>query len=57
MNHSSCYNCLNRKVGCHKNCETYKKYKAYIENIKQKKENESKFCYKRQRRDFSWKKI
>jgi len=35
---ASCYNCTNRKPGCHATCETYLKYKERLAKIKEKKE-------------------
>lgn len=34
--HNKCYGCQKRKLGCHSNCDDYKKYKEYLEKIKQK---------------------
>lgn len=30
---NSCYKCENRKVGCHANCEIYKKYREALDVI------------------------
>lgn len=37
---NSCYNCKNRVIGCHSNCETYKEYKSHLDKIKHKKQAE-----------------
>lgn len=35
---ASCYNCSNRKIGCHSTCEVYFEYKQRLAKIKEKKE-------------------
>ena len=37
---SNCYNCKERHLGCHSNCQSYKEYKLYLENIKERKQKE-----------------
>ena len=46
---NSCYNCRERHIGCHSNCETYEHYKSRLEKIKKKKQAERlKYaCHKR----------
>jgi hypothetical protein len=31
MVHKNCQGCLNRKLACHDNCETYKAFKATLD--------------------------
>lgn len=38
----SCIDCKDRKVGCHSNCEKYKKFKKYRNNILEKRKEEQK---------------
>ena len=35
---ASCYNCSNRKIGCHTTCEIYLEYKQRLAKIKENKE-------------------
>ncbi len=40
-----CKDCVERKVGCHSNCEAYQKekaaYESYCDNIRKKKHDEN----------------
>ena len=40
MKTNGCYNCINRKVGCHSECKEYQQYKSTLEKIKEKKKKE-----------------
>ena len=40
MRNSGCYNCTNRKLGCHGKCEKYRQYKSALEEIKERKRKE-----------------
>lgn len=36
---NSCYNCQDRCVGCHANCEKYKQFKMEREELNKRKRN------------------
>lgn len=42
MNINGCYKCEDRCLGCHSNCLKYAEYKQYLQNIKDRKEQEKK---------------
>lgn len=49
---NKCYGCKNRVLGCHSTCEDYKKYKKYIEQLKQKEMGEKMYHhYTQEERD------
>lgn len=37
MKNEACYNCTERCVGCHTNCEKYNRYRKQLEYIKKQK--------------------
>ena len=43
MNTKVCFQCPDRKVGCHGKCEKYKELKAYYEWIRKQKGYENEF--------------
>lgn len=54
-----CYQCPDRCMGCHGRCERYKEYKAEMEIVKRKRQEESAFVdaimeAKRRRNKFKW---
>jgi len=40
MKYDNCVRCKDRIIGCHSNCEYYKKYKQEMEKIRQNKKME-----------------
>ncbi len=38
-----CLNCEFRRVGCHSKCESYRRYKEILENIRNNKLKEKEF--------------
>lgn len=37
---SKCYNCQNRHMGCHSDCEDYKQFRAELDEINKQKEKD-----------------
>lgn len=37
---SKCYNCQNRHIGCHSDCEDYKQFRAELDEINKQKEKD-----------------
>lgn len=40
----TCYKCPFRRVGCHKNCTSYKQYKEKLDVIKTNRKNYLNLC-------------